>query len=333
MNRRRGRAGVVGAVLVLGGADAGGRLVPGTGASPGSKVEPPSRNSPDEPIAASACRWPGRPSSSTPWRWTGRARGNAGRATPTTPTCWRGPPCGSSKGRRWPRSASSSRGGSPTGTTPTPSSKPRWDTEVVATASALAIHDAATTGTLHPTTRKALDRMWTLAEARRGVGLAQVRLAPLRVRRLLRRPLRRPGRGLRPRWLCPDRGGPPGPRAAARLLSGQRTAQPASRGLSALGLAEARWPDDPGPEGEDGRTTARPPATRRRLEPPLAGANGIAAMARPTTRTPRAMDMRPASSSSSSARRASRPRTSRSGAASPGSRHTSVPRADGSRGR
>ena len=41
-------------------------------------------------------------------------------------------------------------------------SKPRWDTEVVATAAALAINDAATTGTLHPLTRRALDRMWTL---------------------------------------------------------------------------------------------------------------------------------------------------------------------------
>jgi squalene-hopene/tetraprenyl-beta-curcumene cyclase len=40
--------------------------------------------------------------------------------------------------------------------------KPRWDTEVVATASALAFHDARTTGKLHPLTRKALDRMWSL---------------------------------------------------------------------------------------------------------------------------------------------------------------------------
>jgi squalene-hopene/tetraprenyl-beta-curcumene cyclase len=40
--------------------------------------------------------------------------------------------------------------------------KPRWDAEVVATATALAIHDAATTGRLHPLTRKALDRTWTL---------------------------------------------------------------------------------------------------------------------------------------------------------------------------
>ena len=40
--------------------------------------------------------------------------------------------------------------------------KPRWDAEVIATAAALAIHDAATTGKLHPLTRRALDRMWTL---------------------------------------------------------------------------------------------------------------------------------------------------------------------------
>jgi squalene-hopene/tetraprenyl-beta-curcumene cyclase len=40
--------------------------------------------------------------------------------------------------------------------------KPRWDAEVVATAAALAFNDAATTGHLHPLTRKALDRTWTL---------------------------------------------------------------------------------------------------------------------------------------------------------------------------
>jgi squalene-hopene/tetraprenyl-beta-curcumene cyclase len=40
--------------------------------------------------------------------------------------------------------------------------KPRWDTEVVATAVTLAFHDAQTTGKLHAVTRQALDRMWTL---------------------------------------------------------------------------------------------------------------------------------------------------------------------------
>ena len=39
---------------------------------------------------------------------------------------------------------------------------PRWDAEVVATGAALAFNDAATTGKLHPLTRQALDRMWTL---------------------------------------------------------------------------------------------------------------------------------------------------------------------------
>lgn len=34
--------------------------------------------------------------------------------------------------------------------------------EIVGTATALAFHDAQTTGTLHPVTRQALDRMWTL---------------------------------------------------------------------------------------------------------------------------------------------------------------------------
>jgi squalene-hopene/tetraprenyl-beta-curcumene cyclase len=42
---------------------------------------------------------------------------------------------------------------------------PRWDAEVVATAAALAFNDAATSGTLSPLTRKALDRMWTVQRA------------------------------------------------------------------------------------------------------------------------------------------------------------------------
>lgn len=39
---------------------------------------------------------------------------------------------------------------------------PRWDAEVIATGAALAFNDAATTKTLHPLTRTALDRMWTV---------------------------------------------------------------------------------------------------------------------------------------------------------------------------
>src|SRR5438128_3376010 len=42
---------------------------------------------------------------------------------------------------------------------------PKRDTEVIATAATLALQDALTTGKLHPLTRKALDRMWTLQKA------------------------------------------------------------------------------------------------------------------------------------------------------------------------
>jgi squalene-hopene/tetraprenyl-beta-curcumene cyclase len=45
-----------------------------------------------------------------------------------------------------------------------PGDKPRWDTEVVATAATLALQDAMTTGKLHPLTRQALDRMWALQQ-------------------------------------------------------------------------------------------------------------------------------------------------------------------------
>jgi squalene-hopene/tetraprenyl-beta-curcumene cyclase len=43
-----------------------------------------------------------------------------------------------------------------------PEKGPRWDAEVVASAAALAFNDAATSGKLHPLTRTALDRMWTV---------------------------------------------------------------------------------------------------------------------------------------------------------------------------
>jgi squalene-hopene/tetraprenyl-beta-curcumene cyclase len=43
-----------------------------------------------------------------------------------------------------------------------PDKGPRWDAEVVATGTVLAFNDAATTGKLHPVTRQALDKMWTL---------------------------------------------------------------------------------------------------------------------------------------------------------------------------
>lgn len=42
---------------------------------------------------------------------------------------------------------------------------PRWDAEVVTTASILAMNDAMVTGKLHPLTRQALDQMWKLQRA------------------------------------------------------------------------------------------------------------------------------------------------------------------------
>ena len=45
---------------------------------------------------------------------------------------------------------------------PGKAARPIGDGEVVATAAALAFHDAASTGKLHPLTRIALDRMWTI---------------------------------------------------------------------------------------------------------------------------------------------------------------------------
>jgi squalene-hopene/tetraprenyl-beta-curcumene cyclase len=46
--------------------------------------------------------------------------------------------------------------------------KPKWDAEVVSTATALAMNDAATTGKLHPRTRQALDRIWTVQKPNGG---------------------------------------------------------------------------------------------------------------------------------------------------------------------
>ena len=98
---------------------------------------------------------------------------------------------------------------------------PRWDAEVVATAAALAINDAATTGRLHPLTRTGPRPDLDAPEAGRGLRLAQVRLAALRARRLLRRD-RRGARGrVCPRRLRPIPGRAGGPGAAPCLLRGE----------------------------------------------------------------------------------------------------------------
>ncbi len=58
-------------------------------------------------------------------------------------------------------------------------SKPRWDAEVIATAWALALNDALTTGKLHPLTRKALDRVWTLQKPNGGFDWLKCAWPPL----------------------------------------------------------------------------------------------------------------------------------------------------------
>jgi len=57
--------------------------------------------------------------------------------------------------------------------------KPRWDAEVVSTAAALAMNDAATGGKLHPRTREALNRIWTVQRADGGFNWLKCDWPPL----------------------------------------------------------------------------------------------------------------------------------------------------------
>jgi squalene-hopene/tetraprenyl-beta-curcumene cyclase len=50
-----------------------------------------------------------------------------------------------------------------------PEKGPRWDTEVAMAAMVLAYNDALTTGRLHPVSRQALDRMWTVQREDGGI--------------------------------------------------------------------------------------------------------------------------------------------------------------------
>ncbi len=58
---------------------------------------------------------------------------------------------------------------------------PRWDAEVVVAAAALAYNDAATTGKLHPLTRTALDRIWTVQRKDGGVNWYKCNLPPMEI--------------------------------------------------------------------------------------------------------------------------------------------------------
>jgi squalene-hopene/tetraprenyl-beta-curcumene cyclase len=56
---------------------------------------------------------------------------------------------------------------------------PRWDAEVVMSAAVLALNDRCTSGKLHPTTRKALDRMWAVQREDGGFDWMHGRRPPL----------------------------------------------------------------------------------------------------------------------------------------------------------
>jgi squalene-hopene/tetraprenyl-beta-curcumene cyclase len=56
---------------------------------------------------------------------------------------------------------------------------PRWDAEVVMAAATLALHDTATTKKLHPTTKAALDRMWTKQREDGGINWLKCNWPPM----------------------------------------------------------------------------------------------------------------------------------------------------------
>jgi squalene-hopene/tetraprenyl-beta-curcumene cyclase len=62
-----------------------------------------------------------------------------------------------------------------------PEKGPRWDTEVVVAAAALAYNDTATTRKLHPLTRTALDRMWTVQRKDGGFSWYKCNLPPMEI--------------------------------------------------------------------------------------------------------------------------------------------------------
>jgi squalene-hopene/tetraprenyl-beta-curcumene cyclase len=62
-----------------------------------------------------------------------------------------------------------------------PEKGPRWDTEVVVAAAALAYNDAATSGKLHTLTRTALDRMWTVQRKDGGFSWYKCNLPPMEI--------------------------------------------------------------------------------------------------------------------------------------------------------
>ena len=208
--------------------------------------------------------------------------------------------------------------------------KPRWDAEVVATAAALAINDAATTGRLHPLTRKALDRTWTLQKPAGGFDWLKCGWPPYEHDDYFGAVVAALGAGHAPDGYANSTAGQAG---LTRLRAYFATNPPpdlhhatmllwASARLDGLMTADQRARRSTGSAHSSGPTAA---GTCRRWGP------GNGATARTTIPRPPATAMPRAWPSSSSARQESPRPTRPSGAAWPGSSRTSAPRAAGSR--
>ena len=187
--------------------------------------------------------------------------------------------------------------------------KPRWDAEVVSTAEALAIHDAVTTGTLHPLTRKALDRMWTLQKADGGWEWLKCGWPPLEHDDYYGAIVAALAAGHAPDGYARGQSARDGLRQASRLFPEDACPRPAPPDHAALGLHPPRWPDGPGAEGGSHPRGAGTPARRRRLVLAVPGDTGSGATGRPTIPPRPATATPPGWSSSCSARPACRPRT------------------------
>ena len=238
-----------------------------------SKVDPPSRNSPDEPIAASpSLARAAEFLDAVALDWT-RTR-QCGTCHTNYAYLLARPALREFEGPAMAEIRQFFEGRVAHWDDAEPSSRPRWDTEVVATASALAIHDAATTGTLHPTTRAALDRMWTLQRPDGAWDWLKCDWPPYEYDDYYGALFAALGVGAAPDGYARTEAARQG---LERLRGFFRANEPPNLHHAAFQLWASQKLDGlmtPAQTGEDGRTTARPPATRRRLEPPLAGRMG-----------------------------------------------------------
>ena len=129
--------------------------------------------------------------------------------------------------------------------------KPRWDTEVIATAVTLAMNDAATTGKLHPKTRQALDRIWTL-QSRTAASPGSSATGPPSSTTTTTAPSSPPSASGWPPTVTRGPTAQRGPRRLKKYLRATSRPRPPPPDVPPLGVPQARRPDD-GPEA--GETT------------------------------------------------------------------------------